>query len=135
MKICVVGLGYVGYPLFELFSEKYDTYGIDLPNRVKELNNPKIVSHYPIIEDCDFVFVCVPTPVDDKNKPDYTTLISVNNCISQYLRKNQIVVYESTVGPDTIRITCCNGLTYHNRLVYNKDFFKEVGEDEIKEII
>lgn len=123
MKICVVGLGYVGYPLFELFSEKYDTYGIDLPSRVKELNNPKIVSHYTVIEDCDFVFVCVPTPVDDKNQPDYTALDEVSRYISQHLRKDQIVVYESTVGPDTIRLTCCGGLTYHNNLLYNKDFF------------
>lgn len=123
MKICVVGLGYVGYPLFELFSEKYDTYGIDVPSRVKELNNPKIVSHYTVIEECDFIFVCVPTPVDEKNEPDYTILHSVSMAISQYLRNDQIVVYESTVGPDAVKMHCLSSLRYHNHLIDNKDFF------------
>lgn len=99
MNICVIGLGYVGYPLFEAFSKNYETYGIDLEEKVKKFNNEKITTDYDVIDDCDVVFVCAPTPVDDKNKPDISSLIDISENISGHLKEGHIIVYESTIGP------------------------------------
>lgn len=99
MNICVVGLGYVGYPLFEAFSKNYETYGIDLEEKVKKFNNEKITADYDVIDNCDVVFVCAPTPVDDENKPDISSLIDISDNISGHLKEGHIIVYESTIGP------------------------------------
>lgn len=122
MKICVVGLGYVGYPLFELFSERYETYGIDLPNKVSQFNNPKIAFDYSIVDECDVIFVCVPTPVDSEYNPDYRILDNVNDVLSKHIRKEHIIVYESTVGPNVIHNRCLWKVK-PNDLTQNKDFF------------
>ena len=102
MNICVIGLGYVGYPLFEAFSKNYETYGIDLEEKVKKFNNEKITTDYSVINNCDVVFVCAPTPVDDNNKPDISGLINISKNISGHLKDGHIIVYESTVGPRDI---------------------------------
>lgn len=90
IKICVIGLGYVGLPLARLFSTKYPTVGFDMnQNRVEALmaghdatlevaddllqsaiaNGFVCTSNIDDIRDCNFYVVAVPTPVDEITLP------------------------------------------------------------------
>ena len=91
IKICVIGLGYVGLPLARLFSTKFPTVGFDLnQSRINSLMKGhdatfevedkllqqaiqkgfKCTSNLKDIKDCNFYVVAVPTPVDSNNRPD-----------------------------------------------------------------
>lgn len=124
MNICVIGLGYVGYPLFEAFSKNYETYGIDVEEKVKKFNNEKITADYSVIDNCDVVFVCAPTPVDDNNKPDISSLIDISDNISGHLKEGHIIVYESTIGPHDMS-DILSGLRRNKSysLVENKNYY------------
>ena len=95
IKICVIGLGYVGLPLARLFSTKYKTVGFDMSQKRVEalmaghdatlevsdellqsaINNGFIcTSNIEDIRNCNFYVVAVPTPVDENNNPDLTPL-------------------------------------------------------------
>ena len=95
VKICVIGLGYVGLPLARLFSTKYPTVGFDLNKaRVEALMQGhdatlevsdellqaaikggfRCTADIEQIRDCNFYVVAVPTPVDKDNNPDLTPL-------------------------------------------------------------
>lgn len=113
-KIVVIGLGYVGYPLFSQFSKYYsNVYGIDTKEKLPEIikkssknNASNIISDYSILNDADYIFVCVPTPINKDNIPDISILEEVSNNISKNLsNKKQIIIYESTVYP-----TCTDNL-------------------------
>ena len=101
VKICVIGLGYVGLPLARLFSTKYKTVGFDMnQKRVEALmaghdatlevsdellqsaidNGFVCTSNIDEIRDCNFYVVAVPTPVDENNNPDLTPLYGA--CLS-----------------------------------------------------
>lgn len=98
IKICVIGLGYVGLPLVRLFSTKYKSVGFDMnPARVAALmaghdatlevsdellqsairdNGFVCTSDLEEIRGCNFYVVAVPTPVDENNNPDLTPLFT-----------------------------------------------------------
>jgi len=118
-KIAIVGLGYVGLPLFLLISKKYDTFGFDLSsekinllkknssyisdisiNQLKTLkkNNIFTMDNIKYISKCNFIILCLPTPLK-KNKPDMNFIISAFNQIFKYLKKNQTIILESSVFP------------------------------------
>ncbi len=119
----VIGLGYVGLPLALLISKKkFKTYGFDIDKeKINMLNNKKsYISHiedekiaetrnfYPTcnfakLKDCDVIIICVPTPITDSAEPDLSYVINTTNTIAKYLRKNQIIVLESTTYPTTTR--------------------------------
>ena len=119
-KICVVGLGYVGLPLAHAFSFKYNVVGFDIyQTRIEELkagfdrtlelsetqvkeaisNGMKFTNQLQEIEDCNIYIVTVPTPIDKHKKPDLTPLIKASETIGKVLKKDDIVIYESTVYP------------------------------------
>ena len=145
LKIGVVGLGYVGLPLARLFSTKYPTIGFDTNTaRVEELNtghdsrlevsdellteaitkgNLKCTSDIQELKDCNFYVVAVPTPIDDKMRPDLTPLISASKLIGTVVKKGDIVVYESTVYPGVTEEECMPMIEQISGLEYNKDFF------------
>ena len=144
-KIGVVGLGYVGLPLAIEFSKKYKTVGFDInDSRVKELNNffdrTKEVEDQILkecieknnflittclkeIEGCNFYIITVPTPTDKNNRPDLRPMISASKMIGSILKKNDIVVFESTVYPGVTEDICVPVLEESSKLMYNKDFF------------
>ena len=117
IKICVIGLGYVGLPLARLFSTKYQTIGFDMnQKRVDALmeghdatlevsdellqsaiaNGFKCTTNLEEIKDCNFYVVAVPTPVDDNNRPDLRPLWGASETVGKVISKGNIVVYEST---------------------------------------
>ncbi len=144
IKIAVIGLGYVGLPLAVEFSRKYPTIGYDInKSRIDELNCYKdktleiayedlkntlntslnLTSKIIDIKDCNIYIVTVPTPVDKYKKPDLTFLINASSSIGKILKKNDIVIYESTVYPGCTEEECVPILEKESNLEYNKDFF------------
>jgi UDP-N-acetyl-D-galactosamine dehydrogenase len=104
--VCVVGLGYVGMPLVEAFSKHVPVIGFD--NNEAKVN--KLKKEYPTldlttnpnkIKKADVVIIAVPTPVTKSKEPDMNPVISASEIIGRNLKKNAIVVLESTVYPGT----------------------------------
>jgi UDP-N-acetyl-D-galactosamine dehydrogenase len=142
MTIAIIGLGYVGLPLAVEFGKKYKVVGFDIKKeRIKELQQGKdhtlevskeellLAQHLTFsyqIEDLAqaVVFiVTVPTPVDKSKKPDLTPLIKASETVGKVLKKNDIVIYESTVYPGCTEEDCVPILEKMSGLKFNKDFF------------
>ena len=143
-KIAVIGLGYVGLPLAHAFSEKYDVVGFDIAQwRIDELNSGldrtlelnevqvkealangmKFTNVLDEIADCNVYVVTVPTPIDEHKRPDLTPLIKASESIGKVLKKDDIVIYESTVYPGATEEECVPVLEKFSGLKFNKDFF------------
>ncbi|WP_417886171.1 nucleotide sugar dehydrogenase [Zunongwangia sp.] len=149
-KIAVVGLGYVGLPLARLFATKYSVVGFDINEaRVQELkqgvdftheissealqkvlkeedsddNGLFCVSDSAYLKDCNFYIITVPTPVDKNNNPDLNPLYKSSKTIAKLLKKEDIVIYESTVFPGATEEECVPILEKYSGLKFNIDFF------------
>ena len=153
IKICVIGLGYVGLPLARLFSTKYKTVGFDMnPARVEalmaghdatlevsdELLQSAIREHGFVctadvekIRDCNFYVVAVPTPVDENNNPDLSPLYGASETVGKVIGKGDIVVYESTVYPGVTEDECIPVVERVSGLRYNEDFFAGYSPERI----
>ena len=142
LKIAVIGLGYVGLPLAVEFGKKVNTLGFDINevriNELKsgqdhtlevspeELAQAKYLQFSAILDELvasNFYIVTVPTPIDEYNQPDLTPLIKASTSIGKVLKKDDIVVYESTVYPGATEEVCVPILEEVSGLVFNKDFF------------
>ncbi len=141
--ICIVGLGYVGLPLAVAFSEKFKVIGFDINSlRIKELqggfdrtlevkhdeldsvkNNISFTSDISDAKYCNIFIVTVPTPIDSDNRPNLSPLIESSSTIGSVLKKDDIVVYESTVYPGVTEDICVPVLEKTSFLKYNQDFF------------
>lgn len=102
--VCIVGLGYVGCPLAEAFSNHFHTIGFDInEKKIKKLkeNGYKfdITSDPTTIKQADFVIIAVPTPVTKSKQPDLTPVVSAAEIVGKNLKHGAIVVLESTVYP------------------------------------
>ena len=142
-KIAVVGLGYVGLPLAVEFAKKYEVIGFDISlSRIKELeknhdstleirdavislvrDNLNFTSDIDDTKDCSIFIISVPTPVDEFNKPDLNPLISSSKTVGTVIKKNDIIIYESTVYPGVTEDVCVKELEKSSGLKFNKDFF------------
>ncbi len=143
-KIAIIGLGYVGLPLAHAFSSKYKVVGFDIAQwridelmsghdrtlelseiQVKEaLSNDMIFTReLQEIADCNIYIVTVPTPIDKHKKPDLTPLIKASESIGKVLKKDDIVIYESTVYPGATEEVCVPILEKISAMTFNKDFF------------
>ena len=142
IKICLIGLGYVGLPLAVEFGKKREVIGIDLnKDRISELitgtDSTLEVSQQELqdatylsfttnvddIKDCGIYIVTVPTPIDKHNKPDLLPLKKASETIGNVLNKGDIVIYESTVYPGATEEVCVPILEMISSLVFNKDFY------------
>lgn len=124
LKVGVIGLGYVGLPLavekakagfkttgFDVQKEKVDMVnrgdnyiGDVVNNDLKELVESEMFSatmNFSFIKDVDFIAICVPTPLDSHQQPDISYVRDSATEIAKYLRKESIVVLESTTYPGT----------------------------------
>ena len=141
-KIAVIGLGYVGVPLAVEFGKKREVIGFDIDTtRIKdlegghdktlvitenELNDAKhlnLTSKSEDLTECNFYIVTVPTPIDKDNKPDLNPLYEASKLVGSILKKNDIVVYESTVFPGATEEECVPILEEKSNLKFNEDFF------------
>ena len=153
IKICVIGLGYVGLPLARLFSTKYPTVGFDMNAKRCEalmaghdatlevsdellqdaINNHGFVctSDLEQIRDCNFYVVAVPTPVDNNNNPDLRPLWGASETVGKVISKGDIVVYESTVYPGVTEEECLPVVEKVSGLKFNIDFFAGYSPERI----
>lgn len=153
LKVCVIGLGYVGLPLARLFSTQYMTTGFDMNQQrvndlmlghdaTKEVSDDLLqdaiskhsffcTTNIEQIRDCNFYIVAVPTPVDRNNRPDLRPLISASETVGKVISKGDIVVYESTVYPGVTEEECLPVVESVSGLTYNVDFFAGYSPERI----
>ena len=139
-KICVVGLGYVGMPLAYEFSKFYKVIGFDSDKeRAKQLSlgedknhqikkkdlissKINIISNLEKFIDVDVYIVTVPTPIKKNKKPDLNPLIKATQSISAILKKNDVIIYESTMYPGLTEEVLVPIIEKKSKLKLNKDF-------------
>lgn len=153
IRICVIGLGYVGLPLARLFSTKYPTIGYDMnQKRVDALNGGhdatlevndgllqdaidnhgfRCTTNLEDIRECNFYVVAVPTPVDENNRPDLKPLWGASETVGKVISNGDIVVYESTVYPGVTEEECLPVVERVSGLKYNKDFYAGYSPERI----
>ena len=124
IRVGVVGLGYVGLPLaVEKAKAGFKTTGFDVQQSKVDMVNAghnyigdvvqedlaklvadgmlKATTDFSFIKDCDFIAICVPTPLDRHQQPDISYVRDSSITISKYLKKDTMVVLESTTYPGT----------------------------------
>ncbi|NUF24530.1 Vi polysaccharide biosynthesis UDP-N-acetylglucosamine C-6 dehydrogenase TviB [Acinetobacter oleivorans] len=150
LRIAIIGLGYVGLPLAVEFGKKVSVVGFDIyQKRISELKNGQdhtlevspeelkqaaqlsYTSNLEDLKDCNFFIVTVPTPIDDYKQPDLTPLVKASTSIGKILKKDDIVVYESTVYPGATEEVCIPVLEEISGLTFNKDFFAGYSPERI----
>ncbi len=142
VKICVVGLGYVGLPLAVEFAKKYEVVGYDIKakrveelkkgiDRTREVDSEELKKAQNIVftdnikncEKCNVFIVTVPTPIDEFKVPDLTPVVKSSETVGGILKKGDTVIYESTVYPGVTEEICVKILESKSGLKFNKDFF------------
>ena len=122
---CIVGLGYVGLPLFVRLKNKFSTIGFDInKERVNYLlkkhdqnkefnkkdlilkNSSVITNNVKKIKKSNFFIVTVPTPVNQKFEPDLKFLRDALTIIGKNLKKDDIIFVESTIYPSVTQNFC-----------------------------
>lgn len=141
--IGIIGLGYVGLPLAVAFSGRYETIGYDInETRISELkagkdvtdeitsdqlmdgkNSLTISQSKKDLSQVNVFIITVPTPIDKNNLPDLEPLIEATKTVGTLLKKNDIVVYESTVFPGATEQLCTPILQETSGLSLNKEFY------------
>ncbi len=141
-KIAIIGQGYVGLPLAIEFGKKYLTIGFDInADRIDELkkgidhtneasleqiNSARqltFTANINEIKDCNIYIVTVPTPIDEFKTPDLNPLRGASKMLGKMLKKDDIVIYESTVYPGCTEEVCVPLLEEVSGLIFNKDFY------------
>ena len=126
LKVSVIGQGYVGLPLAVLAAESgYIVTGVDVNlQRVALINSGKspiedvtdqrisqmvkigrfeATTNFEVIKDSQIVIICVPTPLDNQQKPDLSALKSAVNSAIPFLKEDALLINESTSFPGTLR--------------------------------
>lgn len=141
-KIAIIGLGYVGLPLAVEFGKKYNVLGFDIDNdrveslkkgidKTKEANTEAILSAKFLnfssdknsLLSCNVFIITVPTPINNFKTPDLGPLLSASKMLATFLKKGDIVIYESTVYPGCTEEDCVPVLERYSGLRFNTDFF------------
>ncbi|SAL62781.1 Vi polysaccharide biosynthesis UDP-N-acetylglucosamine C-6 dehydrogenase TviB [Caballeronia humi] len=142
LKVAVVGLGYVGLPLAVEFSKRRPVVGFDINNaRISALREGrdvtleisdeelaaatgmKFTADVAELKSCNVYIATVPTPIDEYKRPDLSPLIGASQTIGSVLKKDDVVIYESTVYPGATEEECVPVLERVSGLKFNVDFF------------
>lgn len=149
-KIGIIGLGYVGLPLAVEFGKSMDVIGFDINqsridelkkgyDRTLEVDEAELKSSTKLtfsteleeLAAANYFIVTVPTPVDEYRNPDLTPLQSASRTVGSVLKKNDIVIYESTVYPGCTEEVCVPILEKVSGLKFNVDFFAGYSPERI----
>ncbi|MCE2997587.1 MAG: nucleotide sugar dehydrogenase [Cyclobacteriaceae bacterium] len=149
-KIGIIGLGYVGLPLAVEFGKSMDVIGFDINqsridelkkgyDRTLEVDEAELKSSTKLtfstkleeLASANYFIVTVPTPVDEYRNPDLTPLQSASRTVGSVLKKNDIVIYESTVYPGCTEEVCVPILEKVSGLKFNVDFFAGYSPERI----
>ncbi len=142
LKLAIIGLGYVGLPLALEFAKKKNVIGFDIKKkRIKELNKGldrnfeitkeqiqkikkiKFTNKEKDLKLANCFIITVPTPIDNKKKPDLKPILSASKMVGKYIKKEDLIIYESTVYPGCIEEKCVPVLEKYSKLTFNTDFF------------
>ena len=149
-KIAVIGQGYVGLPLAVEFGKKRDVLGFDINQaRIAELqsgqdstlevteeelasaNKLTFSSDESDLSSCSIYIVTVPTPITEDNAPDLTPLEKASEMLGRYIKKGDIVIYESTVYPGATEEVCLPIIEKVSGLTFNQDFYAGYSPERI----
>ena len=140
-RVGVIGLGYVGLPLIIGFAKQSHAIGFDIgAEKIEELkcgiDHTEEVSSEELLEadatfttdpsalsDADVLIVCVPTPINSRNRPDYGPLMAASATIGRHMKKGAVVVFESTVDPGTTENRCLPAIEGVSGLKEGVDFY------------
>ena len=141
-KIAIIGLGYVGLPLAVEFGKHRPVIGFDInSNRIAQLQSGKDITlecsttqlkesvHLSFstqihdLKTCQIFIITVPTPVDQVNRPDMSSLVKASHDVGQAMKSGATVIYESTVYPGATEEICVPVLEKASGLKFNEDFF------------
>ena len=150
-RIAIIGLGYVGLPLAIEFGKKYKVIGFDInQSRIEELNlltdrtnEADLVGMKKVMEmaksnegpglnfsanvedlkNYNVFIVTVPTPIDQFKAPDLAPLLKASEMLGKILKKDDIIIYESTVYPGCTEEDCVPVLEKYSKLKFNQDFY------------
>ena len=142
LKIAIIGLGYVGLPLALAFEKKRSVIGFDIEKKridelfsgidknlestkdalqnIKQLN---FTSNEADLKLANCYIVTVPTPIDEFKKPDLNPLSKASETVGKFLKKGDLIIYESTVYPGCVEEQCVPTLEKFSGLSFNQDFF------------
>ncbi len=145
-RIGIIGLGYVGLPLVIEFGRAgFQVVGLDIdPAKVDQLNRGEsYIKHIPsktlreLVEQKQFksttdfssvsslecILICVPTPLNSNREPDMSFIVATAREIAPHLKKDQMVILESTTYPGTTRDVLIPELESGSGLKANQDFY------------
>ncbi|MEM7299940.1 MAG: nucleotide sugar dehydrogenase [Pseudomonadota bacterium] len=123
-RVAVVGLGYVGLPLICGFARNARAIGLDISkSKIEELRSGidstgEVTSDMlqaadadfdtdpTVLSEADVIVICVPTPVNARNRPDYGPLLKASRTIGTHMKRGAVIVFESTVDPGTTEERC-----------------------------
>jgi len=150
IKLAIIGLGYVGLPLAVEFGKRRSVVGFDIdPARIAalqaghdktlEVGDRELREATSLVYSADIAnladrnvfIVTVPTPIDEHKKPDLTPLIRASETIGRVLKKDDVVIYESTVYPGATEEGCVPVLERVSGLVFNRDFYAGYSPERI----
>jgi len=150
LKIGIIGLGYVGLPLAVEFGKKYPVLGFDINQKrvdtltaghdsTLEVSDEELADLKQLtfscdkqdLADCNIYIVTVPTPIDDSNAPDLTPLRKASELLGEFVKKGDVVIYESTVYPGATEEVCLPIIEKVSGLVFNQDFFAGYSPERI----
>ena len=154
--IAVIGLGYVGLPLAVAFADKYKVIGFDINHeRIAQLNKGNdqtleiskehlesvlnqntslglsVSANPEDLAQATVYIVTVPTPTNKFNQPVLIPLEKASETVAKVLKKNDVVIYESTVYPGVTEDICVPILEAESKLVFNVDFFAGYSPERI----
>ena len=139
LKICVIGLGYVGLPICLKLAKNFKTVGFDInTKRINSLKNQIDLNHefkkkdlkkknlifskeIRDLDKCNFYIICVPTPITNSKLPDLRYIEASFKLLSKILKKGDIIILESTVYPGVTE-TFAKKLEKKTKLRNNRDF-------------
>ena len=142
LKLAVIGLGYVGLPLALAFEKKRSVIGFDIEEKriqelasgidrnlessKEELQNLKqlnFTSNENELKSANCYIVTVPTPINEFKEPDLNPLFNASEIVGKFIKKGDIIIYESTVYPGCVEERCVPILEKFSNLHFNQDFF------------
>lgn len=152
-RIAVIGLGYVGLPLAVNFAKVgFKVFGLDMDvDRVAQVNKKKsyildiptkdvarVVSNgrlearttFDVLQTIDVIIICVPTPLKRRYTPNIKYIVSAVRTIRKYLKKNTLIILESTTYPGTTEELICPELE-KSGLKVGKDFYLSFSPERI----
>ena len=142
LKIAIIGLGYVGLPLALEFAKKKTVIAFDIEKKrikqlkvgfdknfetskkdIEKIKKIKFTNNEEDLKLANCFIITVPTPIKKNKKPELKPLLSASKTVGKFIKKGDLIIYESTVYPGCIEEKCVPVLERYSKLEYNKDFF------------